>query len=208
MTSTPGLPEVILPDVTLIGADYSVYTRICRLTLDLKGVQYAFETLDVFAEGGRESARLAGHPFGKIPILRHAGMTLYETLAITRYIDDRFDGPPLQPADPSSRARMNQIVSIVDTLVYPVLVWGLYVPRSEGREPDPAMLDKGRAVLGELDALAGEDWLCGSTPSLADAYLAGCMDYVLKTAAGPELLEHYPRLASWWRQAHSLPHLG
>ena len=103
---------------------------------------------------------------------------------------------------------MNQIVSIVDTQVYPVLVWGLYVPRSEGREPDAAMLEKGRAVLAELDALAGEDWLCGSTLSLADAYLAGCMEYVRESAAGPEMQERNPRLANWWRQAQTLPHPG
>jgi glutathione S-transferase len=194
--------------VTLTGAHYSVYTRICQVTLHLKGVPHAFETLDVFAEDGKEKARQAGHPFGKIPILRHGDLILYETLAITRYIDDRFDGPPLQPEPPADRARMNQIVSIVDTQVYPVLVFGLHVPKSEGREPDTGMLDKGRTVLAELDALAGDGWLCGSNHSLADAYLAACMEYILDSAAGDRFFDNAPRLWNWWRLAQTLPPLS
>jgi len=190
--------------VTLIGADYSVYSRICRLTLDLKGVPHAFEMLDVFAEGGRARARQAGQPFGKIPVLRHGDLTLFETLAITRYIDEQFDGPPLQPTEPADRARMNQIISIVDTGVYPVLVWGLHVPRSETRDPEPGMLDKGRAVLDALEALAQGPWLCGAAPALADAYLAACMDYVLDSAAASHFAKNCPRLQDWWSRAQSL----
>jgi len=190
--------------VTLIGANYSVYTRICQLTLHLKGVPHAFEALDVFAEGGREKARQAGHPFGKIPILRHDDLILYETLAITRYIDQAFDGPLIQPENAADRARMNQIISIVDTQAYPILVWGLHVPKSEGREPDPKMLDKGRTVLSVLEGLADEPWLCGPKPSLADAYLAACMGYILDSAAASHLPGNGPRLMAWWRRAQAL----
>jgi glutathione S-transferase len=193
-----------LDKVTLIGADYSVYSRICRLALDLKGVPHEFEVLDVYADGGRAKARRAGHPFGKIPILRHGDLTLFETLAITRYIDDQFDGPPLQPEKPSDLARMNQIVSTIDTQAYPVLVWGLHVAKSEGRQPEAVMLDRGRAVLAVLEGLARDPWLCGDAPSLADAYLAGCMEYILDSAAGSNLPEHAPRLWNWWQRAQAL----
>lgn len=194
------------PDtVTLIGADYSVYTRIARMALDLKGVAFEFEPLDVFASDGPEKARRAGHPFGKIPILRHGEFIVFETLAITRYIDQAFTGPPLQPENPADRARMNEIVSIVDTKVYPVLVWGLHVPKSEGREPEPAMLVKGRAVLAVLEGLAGDTWFCGNTPSLADTYLAACMDYVLDSGAADQMPDHTPNLWSWWHRAQALP---
>ena len=190
--------------VTLIGAGYSVYSRICRLTLDLKGVPHHFEIFDVFAKDGPANARQAGHPFGKIPVLRHGDLILFETLAITRYIDEKFEGPLLQPADPADRARMNQIVSIVDTKAYPVLVWGLHVPKTEGREPDAGLIADGRAVLDALEALARGPWLCGAAPTLADAYLAACMDYILDSAAGPGFSAKYPRLNDWWQRAQSL----
>jgi glutathione S-transferase len=190
-------------DVTLIGADYSVYTRICRLTLRLKGVEHTFEHLDVFAEGGTSKAQKAGHPFGKIPILRHGDLTIFETLAITRYVDQAFDGPSLQPENPEDRALMNQIISTVDSQVYPVLVWGLHVPRSEGRPPAPGILEDGIIVLKALEALAGDEWLCGGDASLADAYLAGCMEYVIDSAVGTQLPDHAPRLRNWWRFART-----
>ncbi|WP_417434249.1 glutathione S-transferase family protein [Hoeflea sp.] len=192
------------PQVTLIGAGYSVYTRICQIALDIKHVPFMFETLDVFAEDGPAKARQAGHPFGKIPILRHGDLTLYETLAITRYIDDRFDGPPLQPEDPVDRARMNRIISIVDTQLYPILVWGLHVPKSEGREPDPELLDKGRTILSVLESVAHAPWLCGDAPTLADAYLAACMDYILDSEAAEHLPGHAPGLMAWWHRARPL----
>ena len=195
-------------DVTLIGADYSVYTRICRLALRLKDVPHQFETLDVFAEGGKVQAQGAGHAFGKIPILKHEDLTLFETLAITRYIDQQFDGPPLEPASPVDRARMNQIISIVDTQAYPVLVWGLHVPKSEGRDAEDRMLDAGRNVLDALESLVGEDWLCGPQPTLADIYLAPCFVYALDSAIGPAVQDHYPALSRWWKHAQHLAQTG
>lgn len=192
----------VLP--VLHGASYSVYTRICLSAFEMKGARCRFAPLDIFAADGPAEARRAGHPFGKIPILHHGDLILYETLAITRYIDDRFDGPPLQPDDPAGRARMNQVVSIVDTQVYPVLVWGLYVPKSEGRKPKPGTLGKGRAVLAALETLAGPDWLCGARPTLADAYLAACMDYILDSAAGNDMARNAPRLMTWWQRAQAL----
>ena len=75
-----------LPDVTLIGARYSVYTRICASVLHMKGVAHVFDELDIFAEDGPAKARLSGQPFDRIPILRHGELTLHDNLAITRYI--------------------------------------------------------------------------------------------------------------------------
>ncbi|OCW58754.1 glutathione S-transferase family protein [Hoeflea olei] len=192
----PGLP-------VLIGADYSVYTRICRLALRLKGVPHAFEQLDVFGPGGADKARAAGQPFGRIPVLRHGALRLYETLAITRYVDEAFDGPPLQPSSPPDRARMNQIVSIVDTGVYPAIVWGLHVPVSEGREPAAGSMARAQTVLDALEALAGAPWLMGPRPTLADCYLAGAMGYVLESPAAPAVTQSCPRLAAWWSHAEA-----
>lgn len=202
MKSPDDQESAVLP--VLYGARYSVYTRICLITLEMKGTPFLFEALDVFAGDGPARARRTGHPFGKIPILHHGDLTLYETLAITRYIDDRFDGPPLQPDDAAGRARMNQFISIVDTQVYPVLVWGLYVPKSEGRKPKPGTLGKGRVVLAALETLAGPEWLCGARPTLADAYLAACMDYIIDSADGNDMARNAPRLMTWWQRAQAL----
>jgi glutathione S-transferase len=59
---------------------------------------------------------MARHLFGKIPAFEHAGFRLYEAGAIIRYVDEVFHGPRLQPDDVRGRARMNQIISILDTM--------------------------------------------------------------------------------------------
>src|SRR4051794_14875256 len=96
----------------VFGADYSVYVRIVRLALAEKGVDYDLVPLDIFAEGGPPPDYLDRQPFARIPAFEHDGFALYETSAITRYIDEAFDGPALQPTDTIERARCNQLISI------------------------------------------------------------------------------------------------
>ena len=90
----------------LYGLERSVYTRIARLALEEKGVPYALHEVEIFGPGGVPPEQLARHPFGRIPALAHDGFVLYETGAITRYVDEAFAGPPLQPHEPARRARM------------------------------------------------------------------------------------------------------
>ena len=91
--------------LVLHGYRYSVYLRIVRLTLAEKGVAYDRVEVNPFASDV-PAAYLALHPFGRVPTLVHDGFVLYETGAITRYIDRAFPGPPLQPGDARALARM------------------------------------------------------------------------------------------------------
>src|SRR5690606_15983913 len=111
----------------LFGADYSVYVGISRFALHEKGVDYELIPIDIFALDKVASYYAERQPFGKIPAFEHDGFRLYETGAITRYIDEAFQGSPLQPSTPKLRARVNQIISIADNYIYPQLVWGMYV---------------------------------------------------------------------------------
>lgn len=94
------------------GYHYSVYRRIARLALAEKGVAYDQVEVNPFAE--LPAAYLALHPLGRVPTLVHDGFVLYETAAITRYIDRTLPGPALQPAAPRELARMDQIIAVVD----------------------------------------------------------------------------------------------
>ena len=175
-----------MPKPVLYGADYSVYVRTSRLALHEKGVNYDLVPIDVFAEGGPPSSYLVRQPFGRIPAFEHDGFLLYETGAITRYIDEALDGPQLQPADPRSRARVNQIISIAEGYIYPTLVWGIYVERvskSERGEPSDekrlaVSLSKAPVILKALADLMGDGpWLGGASLTLADLHVAPMLDY-------------------------------
>ena len=99
--------------LVLHGYRYSVYVRIARLALAEKGVTYDRVDVNPFAPEVPASY-LALHPFGRVPTLAHDGFTLYETSAITRYIDRAFAGPALQPGDPRALARMDPVIGIAD----------------------------------------------------------------------------------------------
>src|ERR1700730_7833697 len=97
----PLVSEVRSTDKPIVfGAPYSVYVRAVRLALEEKGVAYELVPLHIFAPGGPSEEHLQRHPFGKIPAFKHAGFHLYEAGAVTRYVDEAFSGPALQPADP------------------------------------------------------------------------------------------------------------
>jgi glutathione S-transferase len=191
---------------TLFGAAYSVYVRAVRLVLEEKGVPYRLVEIDVFAPGGPPAAYLARHPFGRIPAFEHAGLALYESGAIERYVDEAFEGPALQPKSAAGRAQMNQVIGIVDSYAYRTLVWDIFVERvrapAQGRLPNEAgiaaALPRARTCLAALATLMGDGpWISGSALTLADLHAAPIFAYFRMASEGVELLAQYPRLAGW-----------
>lgn len=183
----------------LYGAGYSVYTRIARLALMAKGVEYRLETVDVFAPG----ADVSRHPFGRIPVLEHAGFRVYEACAIGRYVDAAFAGPALEPADARGRARVAQAVSVLDSYAFRPLVLEIYVQRVGRPQPDEARiqaaLGPARRVLAALESLA-EEGAFGAQLGLAEAHLAPMLAYFTLAAEGRALLAERPALSAWWSE--------
>lgn len=202
--------------VVLHGYQYSVYLRIARLALAEKGVAYERVEVNPFA-AEVPATYLAMHPFRRVPVLVHDDFVLYETQAITRYVDETFAGPRLQPEAPRDRARLTQIISIVDSYAYwpmvrQVFAHSVFRPRV-GEPVDPAAIAQGlegsARALGALEALAaGGDFLIGSQLSLADLHLAPMLAYFAAAPEGRTLLPRYPRLAAWWRAMQQRPSLA
>lgn len=201
--------------VTLHGPRYSVYVRIARLTLAEKGVTHDLAEFDVFDPDDIPAGYRDLHPFTRVPALDHDGFRLYETQAITRYIDEAFAGPALQPSVPKARARVNQTVALLDNYAYWPWVRVIYVQRAEGSqahdgEPDEAAIsaavaqaETGLAALARLhDAQAH---LAGPDLTLADLHAIPIFDYFLATADGQRLLEPHKDLAAWWARMQDLP---
>src|SRR5262249_60438135 len=166
---------------------YSVYNRIARLALAEKGVSYDRVEVNPFAPDV-PAAYLALHPFGRVPALVHDGFALYETAAITRYIDRAFPGPALQPADPKALARMDQIIGAVDAYGYWPLVRQVFVQRvsrpRRGEPTDEAELAKGLAasakVLAALERLSADaTFIVGPALSLGHLHLGAMGAYFL-----------------------------
>ena len=182
--------------------------------MEEKAVNYELVPVDVFASGGPPPEHKARHPFGKIPAFEHAGFRLYEAGAITRYVDEVFPGPRLQPEDARDRARMTQIISILDSYAYRTLVWDIYVERvsrpasggSADEQKIASALPKAKLCLSALSELMGDaPWLAGTALSLADLHAAPIVSIFRLAPEGANLLGRENRLREWWERVSTRP---
>jgi glutathione S-transferase len=192
--------------VTLFGLARSVYTRIAAITLLEKGVDYVLQEVEIFGPDGVPREHFARHPFGRIPVLQHDDMLLYETQAICRYVDEAFDGPPLQPSSPVARARMVQTIGALDAYGYRPMVWDVFVQRVSaplrGGTPDETAianaLPRVFVTLDALDDLIGEEaFIAGKSPSLADFHAYPMLAYLAMTPEGKAGIATRPSVSRW-----------
>jgi glutathione S-transferase len=153
----------------------------------------------------RSEEHLKLHPFGKMPVLRHGTNVIYETLAITHYIDRAFAGQSLQPPGALGQARMLQWISIINAYVFPVMnrftkeklvkpIWGI--------EPDESFVASSRDALAQQirlidDTLADHHFLVGENLTLADSFLLPHLLFFGLTAEGASLLSGAPAAGRW-----------
>ncbi len=188
------------------GLAQSVYTRIVRLVLEEKSIVYDFVEVDVFSDEGIPPYYLKLHPFGRIPCLVDGDFALYETCAITRYIDGAYPGRLLQPNEVVLRARMNQIISSLDSYAYRPMIWDVFVERIvkplENEISDEEKIERALPLaeicLAELSRQLSEQvFLVGENPSLADLHTAPMLAYFVETPEGSRLVSQQPRLSDW-----------
>lgn len=203
-----------MSDPVLYGLSRSAYTRIARLALEEKGVRYGFEEVEIFGPAGVPAEHLARQPFGRIPAFAHDGFVLYETGAITRYVDESFGGPRLQPQHARARARMNQVIGIVDAYAYRPMIWGVFVPRlvapEEGIAPGEALVTESLKKAGTCcralaEILGSKRWFTGDELTLADLHALPILLYFAMTREGADTLAAHPRLHAWLDYAAARP---
>lgn len=85
----------------------SINSQTVRMTLAEKGVAWHGVVVDIGpAHENFAPAYMRLNPAGVVPTLRHDGELVTDTVAICRYVDARFVGPALQPADDAARRTM------------------------------------------------------------------------------------------------------
>jgi glutathione S-transferase len=186
------------------GVPGSPYVRAALLVLEEKGAKYHLAALQPGTL--KQEPHLSRHPFGRIPAFEHDGWMLYETQAILRYVDAVIPEPRLQPADPRAAARMNQVMGIADWYVMPqisrTITFNRVVAPRLGRpvneEAVTEAIPDARHCIGELARLLdGQDWMAGTTLSLADLLLAPHLSMFALAPEGAETLAVHPNLMDW-----------
>ena len=190
-----------MAEVTIYGFPQSNFVRVACMTCVEKGVSY---TLEKAAPHSLEI--LALNPHGKIPAFTHGDLTLYETSAITRYIDEAFDGPRLQPEDVRERAVMNQWISAANhyydrSMIRDFVIQRVVVP-SRGGTPDEELIKEAlpkietQLAIAEK-ALAESEFLAGDRMTLADLFMVPIIFYVGLPPEGAALREKCTSVNRW-----------
>lgn len=88
--------------VELFSFEGCPYAQRTRMTLIEKGIDFQLTEIDLF---NRPAWFKDVSPYGKVPVLRHAGGTVYESGIINQYLDEAFPEPPLMPEGALARAQ-------------------------------------------------------------------------------------------------------
>ena len=180
--------------IKIYGMPPSTFTRTVLLACHEKGIDYELVMT-------RPMDMSPFNPFQKIPTMTHGDLTLFESIAILRYLERTFGGAKLWPDDIRAAALVDQWASAVsDSLVNAAL---RYMAHRFGFLPVPEQMaqqyfDKTAAFLPHFDRQLGKSrFLAGAELSAADLYLAPLLFYFPDIPETKALLDAAPNCKRW-----------
>ena len=195
----------------LCGFHISNYFNKARIALLEKGV--AFE-LDATCKPSQEEAFLARTPMGKVPFLElHGGAQISESQVICEYLEDAYPQKPLLPRDPLERARVRELITIMELHVE-LVVRRLYPHVFFGRGPVPEELKKSvekdlaKGVRALRMRAKFDPYIAGGDLTLADCAAFVHLPLVSvasKLAFGQDMLESMPPLKPYLKMVGERP---
>ncbi|MEM9272991.1 MAG: glutathione S-transferase family protein [Cyanobacteria bacterium P01_F01_bin.143] len=199
--------------ITVYGTPVSTYVRTVRLLLAETNVNYELKDINIFNGENKTDEYLAKNPFGKVPTIEIEGIKIYETSAITYYINQKLAAGQYQPSELLAQTRMYQIIGIIDSHLYShaigtIVIQNLIVPSQGGKTNQEAVqkaiapTQKALKAIEEL--LIGGSFLVGSKITIADFYLIPIFVYLEKTPQFNEIMANVPQLKTWWDQVKIL----
>lgn len=186
----------------IIGSARSTYTRVVCMVCEEKEIEYDLTETTL----GSPELR-AIHPLGKMPVLRHGDVELFESKAIATYLDRSFPGPAIFPPDPYLAALTEQWVSLVNTVMDRTLIrtylYAYIAAKTPDGKPDRAAIETVmpavREQLGILDRAVEETgYLVGGEFTFADINLLPILERVRLAPEGAEALFAARHLAAYY----------
>ncbi len=165
------MSEVVLWDYPKSSASYRV-----RIALNLSGINYRKETVDLLAKAHLGDAHLARNPQGFVPVLDIDGHRFTQSLAILDYLDTTRD-LGLLPRDPAERARQTALAHAIAVDLHPVCNLSVAGFATKGEEPARTnwmrhfIAPRMASFEQMLSAFDQDPYCCGQTPTLADVVL-------------------------------------
>ncbi len=204
----------MMPKLLMYGTPISTYVRTVRLLLEEIGADYTLQSVDIFNGENQSAEYLSKNPFGKVPTLAVNGELLYETAAITDYLNAVLANRTFSPSDPMLQARMHQIMGIIDNYLNPTAIGTIVTQRlivpNQGGQTDEAKVKNAitpaQTAVEAIESLAtGSPYLLSSAVSIADFYLIPIFIYLSQTPEFELITAQTLKLRTWWDRANQLP---
>ncbi|HEY0251852.1 MAG TPA: glutathione binding-like protein [Kofleriaceae bacterium] len=193
----------------VFGHPASTCTRKVVFTANETNTPYELVLVDIFKGEHKSPEHVARQPFGQLPALDDDGFKMFESRAMSRYVDEKAGGM-LTPKDPQARAKMEQWISVETSDFYQLIMTFIYedvFKRPQGEEALKTAGEKVEKVVSVIDSSlkeSGKDWLAGDQFSIAEVAFAPYLEYAQMTKAKP-IFDKYPHFSAWWKRVSDRP---
>lgn len=154
--------------IKLYGFSVSNYYNVVKAVLLEKGLEFE----EVFTRGSSDEDYRAKSPMGKVPCLVTDDGAISESQVAVDYLEDAYPEPALYPADAFSRAKVREIMRVIELYLelparrlYPEAFFGGKVSDETKREVKP-LLAKGMGAFARVARF--DPYLAGSAFTAAD----------------------------------------
>ncbi|KAE9549768.1 hypothetical protein FO519_007019 [Halicephalobus sp. NKZ332] len=104
-----------------------------RIALNLKGIEYEYKPIDIFADEHKTPEFLSINPRSLVPLLNFDGKMMADSVAIMEYLDERFpDKNPFLPKSIDEKFVVRSLVNAVTSNIQPVQNMGILRIVGEG----------------------------------------------------------------------------
>ena len=195
--------------IKLCGFRISNYHNKVRIALLERGIP--FEE-DENVKPSQQEEYLAKSPMGKVPFLLVDGTLLRESGVILEYLEDAYPQKPLLPKDPLARAKVRELVTVIELhlelvarRLYPGAFFG-GTNSDSAKQAAEKDLAKGVRALKALAKF--EPYIAGKELTLADCAAAVHLPLVTmstKITYGRDFLEELPQVKPYLKMLGERP---
>jgi len=189
----------------LFGYWRSSATYRVRIALELKGLEYDYEPVNLLKGEQHSPAHLKRNPQGLVPAFEtEEGHLLTQSTAIIEYLEERYPETPLLPANAEGRAKARAIAATIACEAQPFMNLRIQKYLKDDCDFDAdamsAWLNRWTgSAMASVETLIGDGspYAAGDKPGMADAFLVpqvfGALRFGIDLGKTPRIMEIYER---------------
>jgi len=188
------------------GSPFSTATMRVTATLYEKQIEFEFVNINLRNGEHKKEPFISLNPFGQVPAFEDGDLKLFESRAITQYINNEYadNGTKLTSNDSKKLAIMgvwSEVESYHFDQVASKLVWELGIKTLFGIPLDPKIVEENEAKLDSIldvyeKRLSESKYLGGDSFTLVDLHHLPSLYYLMKSQS-KKLFESKPFVSAW-----------